>query len=557
MSIHVRIDGDRATAAGPFPFTFLKIVADLSGRKKWNGSKSVTFDANTANIRKLEETQLEFNFEDVTGTISAAKQLAELPNQNATVARAKTKYVAPHKPWPFQQKCIDVSWERESYALLFEMSLGKTYLLITNIGMLAMAKGLRGALIVAPAGVDEQWITEQIPEHLSKQVKYQATLWNGKSIETAKLDKKKFQFFCVNTDMLRTDKGYLACLAFINWCDGNLMMAIDESHDFKNMRAQRTKAAIELGQMCKFRRISTGTPIGKSVLDAFAQFFFLDPKILGHKYVTSFRNRYCIMGGFQHRQIIGQRRVEEFYSLIAPHSWRATKEEELDLPPKIYAEHVFELGADARKHYTAMKSSLMTELKNGDIVSAKNAATALMRLQQIRCGYLPQEDGTMEVIDNSALDAMIAVTQQIPGQTVIWARFREDIKRILARLEKEYGKGCAAVYYGKSKKKESAQAKADFLAKRITYLVGNPQSGGTGLNLQGWLKLMVYFSNSYHAIKRWQSEDRGHRPGMKGTLTIVDLVARATVDRPILSNLKGKKSISSLTLDQIRKMFSA
>jgi SNF2 family DNA or RNA helicase len=68
---------------------------------------------------------------------------------------------------------------------------------------------------------------------------------------------------------------------------------------------------------------------------------------------------------------------------------------------------------------------------------------------------------------------------------------------------------------------------------------------------------MIYYSNSYDAIKRWQSEDRGHRPGMEGTLTIIDLVARGTVDRPILQNLKGKKSISSLTLDNIRKMFSA
>lgn len=554
MSIHVRIDGDRATAKGPLPFNMLKVIADLSGRKKWSG-QSVTFDANMANIKKLEETQLEFQFEDVTGTVAKQKALAELPTQNAKVAKAKTKYIPPNKPWDFQQSCLNICWEREAYALLFEMGLGKTFLLITNIGMLAMAKGLKGALIVAPAGVDEQWVKEQIPLHLSKQVPYQATLWNGKGIDTSKLDKKKFQFFCVNTDMLRTDKGYLACLAFINHCDGNLMMALDESHDFKNLRAQRTKAAVELGAMCKYRRISTGTPIGKSVLDAFAQFYFLDPKILGHKFITSFRNRYCIMGGFQNRQIIGQRRVEEFYGFIAPHSFRATVDEELDLPANIYAEHVFELGPDARKHYTMMKQTLMTELKNGDVITAKNAAVSLMRLQQIRCGYLPHEDGTLEHIDDSALNALIEVTEQTVGQTVIWCRFKEDIRRVVARLQKEYGKNCVGVYYGKSQAKVSEKAKQDFLARRIRFLVGNPQSGGTGLNLQGWLELMVYFSNSYDALKRWQSESRGRRKGMKKTIRVVDLVGRATIDKPILANLKGKKSISSLTLDQIRKMF--
>jgi SNF2 family DNA or RNA helicase len=307
MSIQVRIDGDRATAHGPLPFNFLKIVSDLSGSKKWNGSKSVTFDANMGNIRKLKESGVDLKFDDVTGTLRNAERLETLPTQMDKVKRAKTNYQPKHAPWPFQQKCLDISWDRENYALLFEMSLGKTFLLITNIGMLYYAKGLRGALIVAPAGVDEQWVREQIPMHFDPRIKYQATLWNGKGLDTSKLDKKKFQFFCCNTDMLRTDKGYLACLAFINWCDGDVLMAIDESHDFKNMRAQRTKAAIELGQMCAYRRISTGTPIGKNVLDAFAQFYFLDPKILGHKYITSFRNRYCIMGGFQFRQVIGNK----------------------------------------------------------------------------------------------------------------------------------------------------------------------------------------------------------------------------------------------------------
>jgi hypothetical protein len=125
-----------------------------------------------------------------------------------------------------------------------------------------------------------------------------------------------------------------------------------------------------------------------------------------------------------------------------------------------------------------MKATLMTSLKDGSIVNAKNAATSLMRLQQIRCGYLPQDNGEMEAIDDSAIQALLEVTEQREGQTVIWCRFKEDIKRVVAAIEKRYGKKSVGVYYGKGKKDISAKTKSDFLAKRIRFFVGNRRAAG-------------------------------------------------------------------------------
>jgi SNF2 family DNA or RNA helicase len=66
---------------------------------------------------------------------------------------------------------------------------------------------------------------------------------------------------------------------------------------------------------------------------------------------------------------------------------------------------------------------------------------------------------------------------------------------------------------------------------------------------------VIYFSNTFSLEHRLQSEDRAHRIGTKNPVTYVDLVAEDTVDRKIISALKSKKSISSMTLDDLRVMF--
>jgi SNF2 family DNA or RNA helicase len=328
---------------------------------------------------------------------------------------------------------------------------------------------------------------------------------------------------------------------------------VHNSHNIKDSRAQRTKAAIEIGKLARYRRIATGTPIAKNIVDAWSQFNFLDSKILGHKYLTSFRARYCIMGGWEGRQIVGQKNVEEFYHLIAPHAYRMTKEEALDLPPKIYIIKEYEMGEETKKHYKAIKDTLLTALDDGTLLDAKNGAVAIGRLQQVVCGHLPREDGTMMEIGDERMEVLLDIVGQRTGPIAIWHRFIEDGKRILHCLTEA---GESAVRYLGTDAERTA-AKEAFLSGKARCFISNPKTGGVGLNLQGECETVIYYSNSFDALDRWQSEDRVHRTGMKRAVTYFDIVARKSVDRVILRNLRAKKSISDLTLDDIRKSLSA
>lgn len=550
------IQGDTAIAKGPFHFQFMKILATLPGRKIWSGQKECRFDFTAHNMRVIQESWHDINIIDKTGELEAIEELAKLATQHEDV-KLNTKYVPACKLDGYQQKGVALMKGRKAYALFLEMGLGKTAMAIADMGILYKEFGVKAAFVLTKKGVDEQWATDEIPKHIEKGMRHEVILWRGKDIKWPKWRRDRLYIFIMNTDSIRTDRGHDHAVQFIKAFDGRVVMTVDESHDIKNISAARTKAAIMLGQMCEYRRILTGTPIAKNIIDAFSQFYFLDPNILGHKYMTSFRARYCIMGGYEGRQIVGQRRVEEFYAMIAPHCYRLTKAEALTLPPKHYVEVPYVMSPDTQRHYTNLKKAMLTQLENGEIMTVTNAAAQTVRLQQLACGYLVKEDGTHQIVSSERLDVLGNTIDQIEGPVVVWARFQLDIVRICNFLEERYGKGCCVQYYGETKKKERNEAKAAFLGGQARFFVATPSAGGTGLNLQGKCRNVIYYSNDYNALTRWQSEDRTHRRGTKDQVTYFDIVALRSIDKPILNNLKGKKSISDLSLDQIRQMLVA
>ena len=53
---------------------------------------------------------------------------------------------------------------------------------------------------------------------------------------------------------------------------------------------------------------------------------------------------------------------------------------------------------------------------------------------------------------------------------------------------------------------------------------------------------------------RWQSEDRAHRHGQTGQVTIIDIIARDTIDEMVLHSLENKIELSAKTLgEQVQK----
>jgi SNF2 family DNA or RNA helicase len=177
-----------------------------------------------------------------------------------------------------------------------------------------------------------------------------------------------------------------------------------------------------------------------------------------------------------------------------------------------------------------------------------------VRLQQALCGHQVEVE---EGVDQYGDDVRILSSVPIPsrrlevlydtlvehdGPAVIWARFTSDIEDIASFLREQDHK--VATYYGNTSPADRDEAVRAFKAGEIDYFVANPDAAGTGLDGLQVAQLAVYYSNSFRAESRWQSEDRLHRLGMAGSCHIVDLVVPASVDTLVLKNLQDKSSIA-------------
>jgi SNF2 family DNA or RNA helicase len=544
----------RATLYGPFPFPFIKLINGLSGRKLWDSVHAVKVEATPANLRLLRECDYPIEFIDKTGQMTEQQIIESMPTQHDAPEPLEIDY-QPGVPWyDHQDRAVRLSWFREWYALLFDVGLGKTAIIIATAGILYLTGRITGVFVLCPKGPHRQWLEEEFPKHIDKRIEWNGILWQQKPIREFK--KKGLTVFVMNTDGIRTNKGFAAAKSFILAHKDKVLLAVDESGEFANQASDRTRSLMLLKDLsASYRRIADGTPICKNIISAWSQFNFLDPRILGHKYLTSFRARFCVMSNHDRDKVVGQKNTEEFYSLIAPHSFRMTQEEAIDLPPKIYITREYDMSDETAHHYQEIKETLLTTMADGSTIDAKNPAVAMLRLHQIVCGHLPDlNDVTGEktlhrIGKGERVKEMMNIIRQVEGPVVVWARFIEDRNVIVEALEKA-GESYA-VYHGTDDVR--AQAKEDFLSGKSRVFVSNQRSGGVGLNLQGKCGTVIYYSNSFNARDRWQSEGRTYRIGTLGTVTYFDLVARKSVDRNILRNLQAKKDLAELTLDTIRR----
>jgi SNF2 family DNA or RNA helicase len=191
-----------------------------------------------------------------------------------------------------------------------------------------------------------------------------------------------------------------------------------------------------------------------------------------------------------------------------------------------------------------MKNVALAQM-DGKLMTTSTALVQLMRLQQITCGHFKADDGTLKIIKNERVNALMDILEEVEGKAIIWAHWRHDIDSIVKAVEKEYP-GSVMTYYGSTSTEDRAKAiKAIQDPKsKVRFLVGTPQTGGYGITLTE-ANVMIYYSNGYDLEKRTQSEARINRIGQKRKMTYIDIICEKTVDERIVKALRKKINIAS------------
>ncbi len=444
-------------------------------------------------------------------------------------------------PYQHQQEALEKAWGNTGFAYFLEQGTGKSKIVVDETVNLIERGLINCAIILAPNGVHENWV-QQFETHGPKNYdKWFLQVFKSKNKDEIQekltrdiINSGKVLVFLMNIESLSHKKGqdYLQRLLRAR---RHTYLCIDESHKVKTPGAARTKAVIKLGELAKYRRIATGTEAEEGIHNLFAQFKFLDWRIIGHKFYTSFKSMYCIMGGFENRQIVGFQNKEILAASIAPFAYNKRKRDCLDLPDKVYVKHRIAMTPEQKDMYDTLEEELLLELDNGDIIDGTMALTRIIRLQQVLCGCISGQS-----IPSNRADYVVELVEQASSKCIVFCRFIKDVSLVTTALTSS-GIGSIGIVGGTDNMLEQVNSWRN--DPRIKALVITVQTGGLGLTLNE-ANTMIFYSNTYSSTDRLQAEDRAHRIGQTNKVTIHDIVVRGKIDDIILKVLRNKANLA-------------
>lgn len=447
--------------------------------------------------------------------------------------------------------------DQEAFALLMAMRTGKTKTLLDDYGQRELAGEVKNLLVIAPGGVYRTW-EKAIDEHLSLDLKARvvAHIWRSGSaagLRKARAafleEKERPRILVMNVEALSAVKeARLLAEEFLR--AGPSMMAVDESTAIKNPKAKRTKFINQvLSPQAEFRRILSGLPTPNSPLDLFCQFEFLDWRILNFKSFYTFRNRYAIMqrvsfGGRTVDLVKGYQNIQELNERIDPFSYRVRLEDCYDLPAKAYMVREVGLTPEQERLYAEMKQFATVQLNETSHVTATIVISQILRLHQILCGHVVDELGNAHEIPEKRTAELLGLLGEYDGKAIIWCSYDNNVRKVSAALEKEFGEGSAARFWGGNIKNREEEERRFLNDPSCRFMVATAAAGGRG---RTWTVagLIVYYSNTPNLEHRSQSEERAQAIGKSAPVAYVDLMVPGTVEEKIIQNLRNKIDISS------------
>lgn len=457
-------------------------------------------------------------------------------------------------------------------ALLQDIGTGKTKTILDASAILYTLGDIDSLIVIPPKSLCGTW-RDQLEAHAA--FPYSVITWDAQKSTTIKWAKQFYEvlqfegvrIFIVNVEAFSPPNKKLSdCIEA--WTSTHKTLGIiDESTSIKSSESHRGVyisggiGTIKVGDRLKkvhllginsklkYRAIMTGTEFTTSPLDVYQQFEFLRPGFLGFKSFYMFKCHYAIMvekrlaTGKTYMDVTGYRDLPELRKQMAPVTFRAKKEECLDLPDTIDEILYVDLSPEQVRVYTDLKKSMMTTLESGELITVEQKMTLFGKFRQIVGGTLIVDGNAQAFKDNPKLDMLVQELSDNEGQAIIWASFRQEITAICERLEKEFGFGCTARYDGDTDDPE--KEKNRFLNKTARFFVANPKKGGQGLNLQYNTSVQYWYSFPVELEQWLQARGRTHRAGQTQKCVYRMLVSRFpdcaknrdTVDARVLSIL--------------------
>lgn len=458
------------------------------------------------------------------------------------------------KTQPLSHQTLGVQYglENDRWFLGDEQGLGKTKQVIDIAIARKLLYGYKHCLIVCGVNTLKwNWINE-IEKHSNEtgyilgqklkgtKIKIGSTNDKIADLKALKSGEKQLPYFIItnvesfrNSDIADLVKD-LCKSGIINMC------AADEMHKMKNPTSQQTKGFLKCLPNCRIGM--TGTPLMNSPLDLYVILKWLGYE--SHAFY-SFKNHFCIMGGYGGYEIVGYKNMEQLTSQVNEIMLRRLKSEVLDLPEKVYVDDYVDMLPKQGIIYKEVEAGIKASIDLGE-VDLTNPLATLIRLRQATgyTGILSEE-----IKESAKLDRMEELVENAVScgdKVIIFSNWSQMTDAIDIRLRKNYKGVCITGSTPDVERQVNVNIFQN--SDNCNYIVGTIGAMGTGLTLTA-ATTVIFVDEPWNKALFDQAVDRAHRIGQKNNITIYSIMCKDTIDERIHELIYKKGVMSDAIID--------
>lgn len=476
------------------------------------------------------------NINSNSGVLDALKTKEIEDKREATQQRLKdikpvVDFDFTTTPLPHQIEAFNYGLERDELLIGDEQGLGKTKESIDIT--VARKKELCKCLIVCGVNsVKYNWEAEIKTHSKEKSVMLDQKTMPLRVKALNEWLRGSEYYAIINIESLRNEAVQDAIYLGIK--DGFIgCIIVDEIHKAKNGNSQQGKALRTLKAPVKIGL--SGTPMNKAE-DLWNILTWLGVE---KRSFYSFRSTYCIMGGYGGYRVVGHKNLESLNAELNKVMLRRKKEEVLDLPPKIHSTEYVELTSKQNKLYRDIKQGILEDMEN--ILQSVNPLSCTLRLRQLTGGLFTDDNPKLERIKDMLTEEIIPNGYK----AIIFSQW-EQIASLYNEALQEYN----PVYIvGKvspeDRQKEVERFQTDPNCKLAIGTIG---AMGTGLTLNK-ASYVFFIDKLWNSGENAQAEDRAHRIGTAGTVNVISMVAKGSVDEGVEEYLLENQDLFDRVVD--------
>lgn len=460
--------------------------------------------------------------------------------------------------YPFQLGNVQKIGRQKAGLIGDEMGSGKTHVAIELDSVwqkqLMSQKINRPTLVVAPLNTFESWVSKyQVQE---PDVSVMVIDRKNRPAFVDAIRYKKAEVFICHWEALR-----LLRPEFDKYKIEFGVVIADEVHRASNRKAQATLA---LKKIKTYRKLGlSGTASGDKPENLWSILNWLWPTY--YKSYWKFRKHYCVeepvhRGNATYTQITGVKNIASLQEEMAPWYTRHLKREQCCpehpngimgwLPEKTYESLWVDLTPQQRRVYDQMKKEMVAWVgahEESPLVASVVVAQ-MTRLSQIALAtpVVSEDEKGRVLVDLEAPSSKIDAVKELikdheRKQFVIFSSSKKAC--YLARRQFADAGIASEVLSGDTKDSDRRSMVNRFRANEFQVFIAVIQAAAEGIDgLQYATDTIIFLDRSWSTIKNKQAEDRLHRDGQKNAVTIIDVMARNTLDFGRLQRLETKWS---------------